>query len=137
MACCRRSPKSTTILQQVASKRRSVGVITPKQPLFKPDRRVSPTAMKPSASILCKHFEKKGAELLVDVTPERKILFQASGSTFDLEENIELYGCTGKVPTFVKAIRRNLNKLEVAPTSKRIALGELLAATIELLKKEA
>lgn len=135
MACCRRSPKNTTILQQVAAKRRSVGVIAPKVPKPPVDRRLATTAA-PTSSILCNHFEQQGSSLLVDVTPERKILFKAAGGTFNLEENIELYGCTGKVPILVKAVRRNLDELTVAPTPTQVKLGSLLANTIELLKKE-
>lgn len=135
MGCCRKSPKKTSLLQQAAAKR-VVGARLPQQGTPRIDRRGKLTSTSPN-SILCKHFETKGGDLLVNVTPERKIMFQASGSTFDLEENIELYGCSGKVATLMKVIRKKLNALTVAPTSTQIKLSGLLALLIDMVKKEA
>jgi len=133
MGCCRKAPKRTVLQQAVA--RRSTRSKASKTPP-PVSHRGTLTATKPT-SIICQHFETQGGDLLVNVTEQRKLQFRASGSTFDLEENIELYSCSGTVPTLVKVIRKKLDALSVAPTTQHVKLKDLLSLLIEMLKKEA
>jgi len=64
-------------------------------------------------------------------------MFTASGNTFDLEDSLNLYSCTGTVPTLVQVIKKNLGKITKSKVEiLQVSLKNLLALTIELLKKE-
>ena len=135
MGCCKRTfPSNQTLLQQAKTVWPSRPVKT-SSALPKTDQRTTTSGSSSNPTLLCKYLEQQGGSLKVNVTEAQKIMFLASGSTFDLEENIGLYSCTGQVHTLVQIIRRNLNKLTIPLISNQIMLKDLLAKTIELLKE--
>ena len=132
MTCCGRRTRKPLLHKSATSRISSLGssVSNTKTGI------VPQTTSIKKPTLLCKYFEQQGSSLLVDVTKDKQIIFRASGSSFNLEESINLYECNGGIKELVRVILSKLKALNSSPVVVQVRLKDLLATLIALQKEE-